>query len=536
MTPASTNDLAAEAPAPSALARLAGSGWVRLAIVLLAAGFRLWALDLRPPHFDEGVNGMFTDQMQHTGFYRYDPSNYHGPLHFYILFLFKSLLGRNLWALRLPEALVGVLTVDWLFRFRRFFGPRICAWAALAMAVSPGFTFFHRYAIHETWLVFFMVLGNWGLFGLWRDGTRAALWATGMALAGMILTKETYVIHLAALNLAILGLWLLQSTLPRSLAGPPGSLMGRPTLQLWRPGDLGAVVGVGVFAIVFFYSGGGRHFGDLTGMVTTFLPWAHKAEVGEGHTKAFGYWFMLLLRQEPWALAGLVVCGRYIGWPHPAGWPLRLLALYAPAVFLAYSFIPYKTPWCIISIAWPFLFLTAAAITELPRLSRRAGSVIAAVAAIALLAWGGYLAWRLNFHRYADKNEDYVYVHTYEAVDEITGPLYDLARENAENYHLAGSVLCESVHPIPWLLGDFSRVGYYPRKSHSSPNYDAAFLLVDQLRVKDAEAKLRSPYYKQELTLRPSLKPIYLYLREAEFGHLMAGREVEFQPGVILDQ
>lgn len=518
----------------SALANFAAGRWTRIAIVLLAAGFRLWALDLRPPHFDEGVNGMFTDGMQHTGFYKYDPSNYHGPLHFYILFLFKSLFGRNLWALRLPEALAGVLTVDWLFRFRRFFGPGICAWAALAMAVSPAFTFFHRYAIHETWLVFFMVLGCWGIFSLWLDGTRAALWATGMGLSGMILTKETYVIHLVALDFAIVGLWLLETALPRG--GPPGAFLGRPTLQHWRAGDLWAVGGVGVFAIVFFYSGGGFHFAGLKAMVTTFLPWAHKADVGEGHTKAFGYWFMLLLRHEPWALAGLLVCGRYIVWPSPAGWPMRLLALYAPAVFLAYSVIPYKTPWCIISIEWPFLLLAAAAVTELPRLFRRAGPVVAALAGIALLGRCGYLAWDLNFNRYADKTQDYVYVHTYEAVDEITGPLYDLARENPENYHLAGSVLCDSVHPIPWLLGDFSRVGYYSRKSSSTVNYDAAFLLVDQNRVKEAESRLSHPYYKQELSLRPSLKPIYLYLRQAEFEHLMAGREAEFQPATIPDE
>lgn len=528
MTPAPTTDLAAEAPqVRSPIDDFAGAGWVRVAVVLLAAGFRLWALDLRPPHFDEGVNGMFTDGMQHTGFYKYDPTNYHGPLHFYILFLFKCLLGRNLWALRLPEALAGVLTVDWLFRFRRFFGPGICAWAALAMAVSPAFTFFNRYAIHETWLVFFMVLGFWGIISLWIDGTRAALWATGMGLAGMILTKETYVIHLAALGLAAGCLWLFGS-------------VSRPTMQHWREGDLCAVVGVGLFAIVFFYSGGGFNFAGLEGMVTTFLPWAHKANVGEGHSKPFAYWTLVFLRNEPWGMAGLIVCLRYLVWPSPAGWPMRLLALYAAVVFVAYSVIPYKTPWCVISIEWPFLLLAAAAVAEVSRVFRRWGALIAMLAAAALLARCGYLSWDLNFRRFTDRTEDYVYVHTYEAVNEITGPLYDFAAENPENYHVVGSVLCDSVHPLPWLLGDFSRVGYYGKKSRTIPNCDAAFLIVDQSRVKDTEAKLRSPYYKEELKLRPSLAPIYLYLREAEFASLMAGRKAEFQPdaisGVISDE
>ena len=91
------------------------SGWraVRWTVLALAVVSRLWWLDGRPPHFDEGVNGWFTDQMRHLGGYQYDPTNYHGPLHFYVLFLFKSLLGRNVWALRLPTAFVVVLTVEW---------------------------------------------------------------------------------------------------------------------------------------------------------------------------------------------------------------------------------------------------------------------------------------------------------------------------------------------------------------------------------------------------------------------------------------
>ena len=54
---------------------------VRIAIVALAALLRLYALELRPPHFDEGVNGWFLDQMKETGFYKYDRTNYLGPLH-----------------------------------------------------------------------------------------------------------------------------------------------------------------------------------------------------------------------------------------------------------------------------------------------------------------------------------------------------------------------------------------------------------------------------------------------------------------------
>ena len=146
--------------------------WIRAGILLFAAVLRFYDLEGRPPHFDEGVNGWFTDQMQKTGFYAYDPTNYHGPLHFYVLFLCKCLFGRHVWALRLPVVLVGILTVEWMFRFERFLGRKACVWAALAMTVSPGLLYYQRDAIHETWQVYFLVLAFWGVFGLWQDGAQ----------------------------------------------------------------------------------------------------------------------------------------------------------------------------------------------------------------------------------------------------------------------------------------------------------------------------------------------------------------------------
>ena len=63
--------------------------WIPVAIIALAAFLRLLLLGMKPAHFDEGINGWFVDQMMKNGFYRYDPSNYHGPLHFYVLYVFQ---------------------------------------------------------------------------------------------------------------------------------------------------------------------------------------------------------------------------------------------------------------------------------------------------------------------------------------------------------------------------------------------------------------------------------------------------------------
>ena len=85
--------------------------WDVIAILAVAAIFRLVLLDLKPPHFDEGINGWFADVLRETGSFQYNPDNFHGPWHFYTVFLSQELFGRNLWALRGPAVLASLLTV-----------------------------------------------------------------------------------------------------------------------------------------------------------------------------------------------------------------------------------------------------------------------------------------------------------------------------------------------------------------------------------------------------------------------------------------
>src|SRR5260370_23350096 len=152
-------------------ARLAETGWAPWLILVLAVFLRFFLLGIKPPHFDEGINGWFVDQVMHNGFYRYDPTNYHGPLHFYVLLLSQTLFGRNVWALRLPVVLVSTGCVWLCFKFEPLVGRNVTRMAALAMAVSPGFVFYGRYSIHEEWLVLFFLFFILLVPLLWQFGT-----------------------------------------------------------------------------------------------------------------------------------------------------------------------------------------------------------------------------------------------------------------------------------------------------------------------------------------------------------------------------
>ncbi len=709
---------AATVPTVVAARPAVDTGWLALrwSVVALAAFSRLWWLAWRPPHFDEGVNGWFTDQMRHLYCYQYDPTNYHGPLHFYVLFLFKTLLGRNLWALRLPTAFVGILTVEWCFRFERFLGRRTCAWAAVAMLVSPATLYFQRDAIHEAWLLGFLVLGFWGVCGLCQEGEKRHLWATGMALAGMILTKETWVIHIGCLLLAGVAVFIIEllqpsrrtflrpEELPPHAPPPPGAdpavpppgwirlpedagllAQWRITLapQRWNVLDLLAVAGTAAALVVFFYSGNlllfdaanyssiklNEHPNALTwfrNIFTAYTPWGHKADDGEGHAKPFLTWGLQIVRNEPWALLGLfaavasavpgmprarwrwrggavaaaafclalvavanawdpvllstppqppppvpptvlradhawwwtagsllalagVACAalpplpewvlraggvagvagcvaalclpRVYAEPHlftfvfvglaaattslalpaPGDWRVRLLAIYGIGALWGYSIIRYKTPWCIISLLWPFFFTGGAALSEMAALGFAAGrevamglgSVAAAVAASFALDLNFIRPTDENFHQRPGENLGYVYVQSFDDVWTVTHFLLDEVKADPSFKSREGVILCDSTYPLPWLLGDFEHIGYYSgTNAPASPEgYQTDFLLVSNKRVNEAESKLNDTYYKQPIRLRPALEELQLYLRASRFAHLMpTDREPEFHP------
>ena len=571
--------------------------WPAIAILVVAAAARLTLLGIKPPHFDEGVNGWFVDQITHNGFYHYDPTNYHGPLHFYVLFLAQTLLGRHVWALRLPLALMSLATVYFTMRFDRFIGRGAALWAAAAMAVSPGCVFYGRYAIHEYWLVFSLMLCAWGLAGMWRFGDRKYLWAVWIGVTGAVLTKETYVIHFACVALTLPCVWVLGMLSP-----PADSEEVAPQRWTWRDMALGALMFAG--CVVFFYSGTFMDMRGLKGLYETFHAWAKTGKVGNGHEKEWYYWLQLFGRYEWPTCAGLLVallcvmprtprfvralavcgtgillaygfihrhdearpwCAELLTWPYLllcAGFLvamlgatprtprfIRALAIYGCGTLTAYSIIHYKTPWCVVSLTWPFLLLFGWGVDFVLRRYARFAAPVAGLGAAFIFRkyWrtalqvvthlvgasllGGSLACMLalNFFHFTDAKEPYVYVQTFEDIDKLMKPLNVLLARNPANNQLTGHIMVESYHPLPWLLGDFSNVGYYDDDT-TPPKMDADFLLVGDTRIDDVERALREEYFTAPLRIRDAQEPSKLYLNVKKFQSVFPGRKPDFEP------
>jgi len=151
------------------------------------------------------------------------------------------------------------------------------------------------------------------------------------------------------------------------------------------------------------------------------------------------------------------------------------------------------------------------------------------VAGAAVLAANAPYMVALNFFRYADANEPYVYVQTFPEIRELMDPLDKLVALNPENYQMTGHILMESYHPLPWLLGDFPNVGYYDEQNSPS-KMDGDFLMVDEDRIDDVEAKLHEEYFTTTFRLRDAQDPSKLYLNVKTFQSVFPGRKPDFVP------
>ncbi len=515
-----------------------------MAILVGAAWLRFRALDIRPLHFDEGVNGWWVDEMMRLGYYPFDHGFYHGPLFFYMMYVSEALFGFNVTGLRLPAALCSLGLVALALAFGRFTGAAIARFAAAGIAVSPAFVFYGRYAIHESLMALSIAVFCWGCMETlgWgsrggcpcRRATRGMLVAA-TGLAGMMLTKETYIVHTTAVVAAFVCLRFWErNVLARFLPWILHTGQRREWRLAWPRWPTGAAAALIVGgSVVVFYSGFFLHWEGVSRFFLAVGEWM-EIGVGEsqsGHVKPAWYWVETLAAMEWPTLVGLVCCP--LAAVTACRTPVRWMAIFGPGVLFAYSVIPYKTPWCMVSIIWPLLFVA-------PTMVLHRGLALPWCRALPvgyalLLAASAWTAWQISFVRPTDDTVPYVYVQTYEDVDQLAGPLKRKLEMSFENRTLRGGIVAADYYPLPWMLREFVNVGYFGQKNgeeialpRRNPPWDFVFAVPP--RVEEVEMLLDEPYFRERLHLRSAQQPGWVYFRWKTFRDLFPGREPEFLP------
>lgn len=492
---------------------------IPFALVIFAGLLRFLWLGLRPVHFDEGVFGYLSDQMKGTGYYLYNLERFHGALLFYILFAFQTLFGRNVWALRFPVAALSTFSVYFVTKFDQFIGKRSAYIAALAMAVSPGAIFFGRYPFHDTGMVLGLLVMIWGFLGLRNEGNVKYLYFFVAGLTSALLFKETSFIHFAAFILAYLCFQILNLI-------PSIKVINREkAIQSWTWTQFAVTICMSIFVTLFFFTGGFAVPSYFFSFFAGLFPWMKIGIDGQGHEKPFTYWLMLLYTYEIPSLIGMVyalsTCIRRVD-----GFR-RYLSLYALITWLIYSLVPYKTPWCIIALIWPFYFLFGFCLDDILKSGRKRWGYAVGIAAL-LISFVTTI--RINYFEYTNDKEPYSYVQTYHDIEKITLPLLQLIKKDPSKAHIPIYVIIPKSWPLPWILGDFTHVSYYEEFPTSAgfPFNHADVILVSSDKVDELETKLKKPYFTENFQMRPSLETYKAYFSPDIFQNEFEGKTPDF--------
>jgi hypothetical protein len=130
--------------------------WLLLGVVVLAAGLRLWRLDVLPPglFYDEAYNGFDARQVL-DGVHRplfFAANNGREPLFIYLQALSVAVLGATPFALRVTSALIGIVTIPVIYfcayTILRTWPPtadedRKAGWLALVAAAGTAISYWH---------------------------------------------------------------------------------------------------------------------------------------------------------------------------------------------------------------------------------------------------------------------------------------------------------------------------------------------------------------------------------------------------------
>jgi uncharacterized protein (TIGR03663 family) len=422
-----------------------------IVLTLLALAVRLPNLGERPMHTDESINAWITGRLLAGEKYHYDPQDRHGPVLYLLARPVAEICGAKNFAtlteaeLRLTPLLIGSATILLFGAAVETLGFIPCFIAALLFAIGPLPVYYSRYFIHETFFVaatFGLILSGWRTLKNISTGCAAV---AGACAALMLACKETAVLHFFGGATAIIFVWLVKR---QTVATPPAKIFLAATISF-------------LLSSVLLFTWFGQNWSALADLARAVPNFAARAG-GQGHEKSFGYYCQIL---DPLfifcivAVAGVFAAAcDFVAGKRTAG---LALAIYGIAIFLIYSFVPYKTPWLALNFWLPLSLLCGLGVEGVwQRFNNATGRWLAGLAVGALILTAAEQTKTLAFDHPADERNPLAYAHTTEDVLGLPARISEICTaRKIERPRIA--VVIKDAWPLPWYLRKFSQVGYW---------------------------------------------------------------------------
>lgn len=456
-------------------------------ILALSALVRLYLLSLNPLHHDEGVNGYFLTHLLRDHVYHYDPANYHGPTLYYLAlaiarpaeFLFGKDVALTTFGIRLVPVLFGIATIWLVLSLRRYIGEIGAISAALLLAVSPGAVYMSRYFIHETLFTFFTLGIVVAALRFYETEDVFYLLLATLSAGMMFATKETAIISLGVLVIALVCVWIYNWLFPGRLdsSGREGmrkkrAKPGAEFVELISHfgGKRVLIYGIVVAALfvainVLFYSSFFTNWKGVNDSLETFKYWT---KTGRAEHVKPPYQYVIWLVKEEGGILFLGAVGAVLVLLKGRNRFALFCALWAFGILAAYSLISYKTPWIAVNFIVPLAIVSGYAIATLWGMVKDGIEklVIAGVFLVVVSITTVQMV-SLNFFKYDDDRYPYVYAHTERTFLDMIKEIDRVAKIAGTDEQTNIAVMAPEYWPLPWYLGRYTHVGFFGRVSNS---------------------------------------------------------------------
>jgi uncharacterized protein (TIGR03663 family) len=500
-------------------AALAAALWLRLADPAA-----------RPMHHDEANQAVRFGHLLEAGAYRYDPHDHHGPTLYYLTLPFAWARGQHTLAaldertIRMAPALFGAGLLLLFLPLSRGLGRGSVAAAAALAALSPALVYYSRFYIQEALFTLF-ALGFLVLAGRYALRPRTGTALAAGVLAGLAFaTKETAVIVLPIAALACL----VAARLTRASREPAGPGDG---VHAWHAL---AAAGGALVPVFLFYSAFFRHPAGVLDAFRAFSVYLPRGLEGGAHVQPWFYYLQTLAWSSSGGLAwseALVLALATLGiaqavvMRRSAFWPI-CLALYAAGTCLAFSAIPYKTPWNLLPFYAALVLLagfgTSVIVNAARTFAMRALLLVVLGVATAQL---GSQSVRASFHYSADERNPYAYAQTVTDYRRLVGRVHDLAAVHPDRRDLLVKVIAapHEQWPFPWYARRLAHVGYWADTDAANRLDDAAIVVASQDHAAAVEAALGDRYVAEFYGLRPGVL-LTLFIEPELWERFLASR------------
>lgn len=468
--------------------------------------------------------------------YRYDPV-YHGPFLYYVGdFVFNLAGEHSVFLLRLPVVITSVLSILFLFLYRKYIGKYGFLLSVILVTTSPGLIYYSNLANYENYIAIYNILGvGLLLLGIYKRSPWI-LFSSGVVLLVLMTIKETAllawfcIVMAAILTYIVIYIKERPSVLLRNVEDIViETLKGSYNNVILRyifPFILTFIVGGAIFTIL--YSSFGGHPQGVHDGLTSWMYWKHTGG-SSGHIKPFAYYTDLVLKYD-FFIVFMFCIGATITLFTTRNKYQLFLVFWAFILWFTYSCIPYKTPWLIINFLIPFTIVAGIGWNILIEIFNKEIYKLAIIMLFAVMSINAiFIAFDVKWFNLTDENNELTYVHTYQEFGKEMTAIYLLSNFVDDKYRIRIAVSAPEYWPIPAYLFDYKNIGYFGGVRGRNVDVNADIIVNDkrdnaELREYLFESDVNDYFKLRDFKQRPGVDHT-IFVKEELFNRFVNSEE-----------